>query len=239
MQTTESPTKPAREEVNSHILKLMVGLMALSLATLTNALNRLSGGLPLESISDSYWRGGWSQTIFLGFLFAIAAFLFAYNGGSTSEMIASKIASLAAVGVAMFPCECGDHTEIIKRVHFISAGVLFVVLVFFCYKFYKRALEPKEGETKVYTEAKYRAVLYAACGIALCTVIAGVSLDALFTAEGSKIGPIVSRFPNFIFYAEATGLVAFGFAWLIASRTIPFITAEPERYSLNPYVDQK
>ena len=238
MQTIESPTKPAREEINGHILKLMVGIMALCLAALTNAFNKLNGGRPLESISDSYWQGGWSQTIFLGFLFAIAAFLFAYNGKSTAEMIMSKIASLAAIGVAMFPCGCGDHTEIIKRVHFISAGLMFIVLVYFCYKFYKRALEPKDGETVVYTEAIFRAFIYAVCGIAICTVIAGVSLDALFTEEGRKVGPIVARFQNFIFYAEETGLVAFGIAWLVASRTIPLITAEPERFSLNPYLLQ-
>ena len=67
---------PKREEIDHRTIKLIVGVIALSLATLTGAF----AGTPIASISASYYEGGWSQTIFIGFLFAIAAFLLAYNG---------------------------------------------------------------------------------------------------------------------------------------------------------------
>jgi hypothetical protein len=52
-------------------------------------------------------------------------------------------------------------------------------------------------------------------------------------------GSIIARFQTFIFWAEATGLVAFGIAWLTASRTLPLITNQSERFSLSPYVRQE
>lgn len=238
MKTThEETTKPSREEINSHTIKLLIGVIAISLATLTS----LSTKVELWSISEAYWAGGPARTIFLGFLFAIAALLFAYNGTSTTEMIMSKIASIAAVCVAMFPCDCECRLkrpleypcEIIPSTHFIAAAVMFLILVFFCYAFYKRALKPKSGEKKVSAEAKLRAFIYAACALTIIAVIIAVVYDSV------THGSIVTRFQTFIFYAEATGLIAFGVAWLVASRTLPLITAPFERYSLNPYVSQE
>lgn len=81
---TES--KPKREEINSHTIKFIIGAIAILLATIVSWLN----DPPLTSISQSYTTGGLSRNIFVGFLFAIAAFLFAYNGKSTYEMLLSK-----------------------------------------------------------------------------------------------------------------------------------------------------
>lgn len=237
MQTTATPTKPAKEEVSSHILKFMIGVIAISLATITSLFTKVE----LWSISESYWAGGPARSIFLGFLFAIAVLLFAYNGKSTKEMIMSKIAGLAAICVAMFPCDCECASkrpelapcEIVPSMHFSAAAVMFIILVYFCYTFYARARKAKPGHTKVFAEAKLRSFIYAACGLTIIAVIIAVLFD-YFTN-----GSIIARFNTFIFYAEATALIAFGIAWLVASRTIPLLTAEPERYSLNPYVLQE
>src|SRR5258706_598202 len=104
---------PKRPEIDHRTIKLIVGLIALTLANLTSFFAQSS----ITSISASYYEGGWSLNIFVGFLFAISAFLLAYNGQSTSEMVLSKVAGFAALGVAMFPCKCGDHPEIIPDVH--------------------------------------------------------------------------------------------------------------------------
>lgn len=71
----------------------------MSLAGLTSFLAKYR----ITSISGSYYEGGWSQIILIGFLFAIAAFLLAYDGLSTREMVLSKVASVAALGVAIVP----------------------------------------------------------------------------------------------------------------------------------------
>ena len=89
---------PRRPEIDHRTIKLIVGGIALSLASLTN----LFAESPLESISASYYQTGWSNSIFIGFLFAIAAFLFAYNGLTRKEMVLSKSAGTAGLGVALW-----------------------------------------------------------------------------------------------------------------------------------------
>lgn len=265
---TKSQTTPAREEIDSHILKLMVGVIAISMPFVTNWLAPAPG---LWSISESYWRGGWAQVVFIGFLFAIATFLIAYNGKNTMQMVLSKIAGLAAICVALFPCECDctfpakpypppppqpapevdwlagtttipckDPFILVPHLHFVAAGLMFVILAYFCYVFYTRALEGK-GEPKIVSkEAKFRAGIYALCGLMIVAVIGAVSGDALFAWLNKETnGPLVARWQTVIFWAEATGLFFFGVAWLVASRTLPLLTAGFERNSLSPYVKQK
>src|SRR5262249_35008560 len=93
---------PDRPEINHRTMKLIVGLVALSLASLTSFFAHTR----ITSISASYYESGWSQNIFVGFLFAIAAFMLAYNGYSTLQMVLSKIAGIAALCIALFPCKC-------------------------------------------------------------------------------------------------------------------------------------
>jgi L-asparagine transporter-like permease len=69
---------PVWPEIDEHTSMLIVGLVALSLAWLTNHFS----DSPLQSISASYHEGGLSRNIFVGFICAIAAFLFSYNGKS-------------------------------------------------------------------------------------------------------------------------------------------------------------
>ena len=40
-----------------------------------------------------------------------------------------------------------------------------------------------------------------------------------------------SWIPQFVFYGEAVGLVAVGISWLVASRTLPGLTHQQERFS--------
>lgn len=210
---------PQRTEIDHHTMKLIVGLVAISLATLTS----FFADTPIQSISASYYEEGWSRNIFVGFLFAISAFLLAYNGRSATEMVLSKVAAVAAMGVAMFPCKCGDHQEIIRHVHGISAGVMFAILAVFCYKFYQRAMG------KGHVQAKWRAAIYVACGIAIVVSILVIAIDHLIN------GAISSKIIRLTFYCEATALIAFGVAWLVASRILPFITTSTERLTLSPF----
>lgn len=210
---------PKRAEINHHTIKLIVGVIAISLATLTS----LFSATPLQSISASYHEGGWSLNIFVGFLFAICAFLLAYNGKSLGELVLSKVAAIAAIGVAMFPCKCGNRPEIIPYVHGFSAAVMFVVLAIFCYLFFRRARD------KNTSEAKFRASIYALCGI---TIVASVLIIFFDHLSG---GVISLKIVRLTFYGEAAGLIAFGIAWLTASSILPLITNKEERISLSPF----
>ncbi len=209
-------TQPTKEEIDHRTLKLLVGLIALTLGPLTSFF--APADLKITSISASYYVDGWSQSILIGFLFAIATFLLAYNGKSRTEMLLSKVAAVAALCVALFPCGCDDRAEKVPHVHFASAAVMFLVLVYFCYAFYRRARD------KGHTEAKRRAVVYALCGLVIIASIAAMVFDTL-------AGEVLSKNSRFIFYCEQAGLAAFGFSWLTASRIFPFFTRRDERFS--------
>jgi hypothetical protein len=208
---------PKRREIDHRTMKLIVGVIALSLAHITNLFSDGS----ITSISASYYEGGWAQSFFVGFLFAIAAFLLAYNGESVAEMVLSKIAALAALGVALFPCECGGHPPIIPQVHGISAAVMFFVLAYFCYCFYSRARAKPNVQANV-----LRALVYALCGLVIVVSILVIGYD------NSTGGALSARIPRLVFYGERAGLIAFGISWLTASRVLPLITAKNERWLL-------
>jgi hypothetical protein len=207
-------------EIDHHILKLIVAVIALTLANLT----AFFSSAPIASISASYHEGGWARDIFVGFLFAISAFLLAYNGSSITEMVLSKVAAIAALGVAMFPCQCGDRAEIIPFVHALSAAIMFLVLAGFCAIFYSRA-RAKNRRT-----GDWRAYIYALCGTVIVAAVAVLAVD------GMTEGRISADVKRLTFYGERAGLMAFGISWLVASRVLPYITAADERVPVLPVV---
>ena len=213
---------PHREEIDHRTIKLLVGVIALTLGSLTS----FFAGTPILSISASYHVGGWSQSFFVGFLFAISAFLLAYNGLSFREMVMSKVAAVAALGVALFPCKCGQQTAVVPYVHAAAATAMFLVLAGFCYIFFKRARQ------KGYPQAKMRAAIYATCGVAIVLSITVLAIDAVFDgAVRTTLTSIGLNGARLVFYAEHTALIAFGTSWLTASRVLPVITQADERFS--------
>ncbi len=150
----------------------------------------------------------------------IAAFLLAYNGLSRREMLLSNVAAGAAFGVAMFPCQCDSHAELIPHVHGVSAATMFLILAYFCYSFWQRA------RSKRHAQAEIRAVIYALCGIAMLLAILVLAIDHLTR------GSLSARVVRLTFYGERAGLIAFGISWLTASRVLPLLTRQDERVSL-------
>ena len=209
---------PRRPEIDEHTIKLIVGVIAGSLGNLTAGF----AATPLTSISASYYQGGWSQSIFTGFLFATAAFLLAYNGNSIGEMIASKFAAVAALGVALFPCDCDGHQELVPHVHAGSAAVMFLVLTYFCYCFFRRA------RVKGHLQAKARAFIYATCGAVMILSLVALAFDHFAGGLLSRIDPWL------IYHGEYASLTAFGASWLTASRMLPVLTRKDERISVLP-----
>ena len=206
---------PTRHEIDHRTMKLIVGLIAINLAGLTS----FFASTPITSISASYYEGGWSQAIFIGFLFATAAFLLAYNGFSKTEMILSKVAAVAGLLVALVPCKCDIHIERVPYVHGASALVMFLILAYFCYGFFQRA------RAKATSRAILRAGIYSLCGIAILLSILVLLIDHF---SGGTFKAVV---PRLTFYGEATGLGAFGISWLTASRFLPILTLPEERFS--------
>ena len=209
-------------EIDEHTMKLIVGLIAFLLPVLTNYFSQED----LKAISASYHAGFWSRDIFVGCLFAISAFLLSYNGkpplpgqealnifdqlliSQSFQKFISKVAAFAAIGVAIFPCRCGDHIEIIPKVHGLSTFLMFMILSIFCFVFYKRA------KIKSHWHAKVRAFFYVACGagIIVCILIIGIhnSISDAETISDSRL----------TFWIELSALYAFGTSWFLASQKV-------------------
>ncbi|OGW37945.1 MAG: hypothetical protein A2X58_08385 [Nitrospirae bacterium GWC2_56_14] len=206
---------PSRQEIDHRAMKLIIGLIALTLANITSIFSHTL----ITSISAAYYEDGWARNFLVGFLFAISSFLLAYNGESRKEMFLSKLAAAAAFGVAMFPCGCDGHVELIPHVHYICAAVLFSILVAFCWIFHKRALQ------KGHREALRRSKLYLLCGAIIVLAMLVMFIDFI-THEA--LSAVVARLT---FYCERAGLVAFGVSWLTASRVLPVISSKKERFA--------
>ena len=198
---------PKRPEINEHTTKLIVGFIALMLPILTSIYSEK----PLDSISASYHEIGWSRDIFVGFLFAISAFLLSYNGKEPfmrTQMMMSKVGAIAALVVAIFPCKCTDHIEIIPYLHGIASAVMFLILTIFCIFFLFRAKD-KSG-----LHPKLRITIYVGCAIIMSAAIVFVTIDLMTN------GVISSGMDRFLYIAESSALYAFGLAWLTASQKL-------------------
>jgi hypothetical protein len=204
-----------KPEVDERMVKLLVGAIAFALPILVGW---TAWPVRLGSISAAYWEPFWPQTIFIGFLFAIAAYLWAYDGRTNHERVAAKIAAAAAMLIAMFPCNCTRHDEIIDGVHYASAILMYLVLAYFCWQFRARAL------AKGWARARARAKIYTGCAAVLAVAIVLLAANYL-THNG-----FTNRWETFVFTWESIGLFAFGFSWLTASHALPWLNHDQERF---------
>ncbi len=212
------PAGEKRHQIDHRTIKLIVGVIAVGIGPLTNFLAKHSASpVDITSISASYYVAGPAQTIFLGFLFAIAALLAAYNGFSTAEMISSKVAAVAALGVALFPCGCDGRPVRVPHAHEFFATIVFLILAYLALGFYRRARAKNDAK------ANARAIIYAICIVAIIGAIIVLALNGGLANTETKTESRVT------FYGELVALVAFGISWLTASHFIPVLTTEGDR----------
>lgn len=230
-----------RVSIDVRMLRLLVGGIAIGLAVLVQVFSPWS----LTSISGSYFAGDWPRNFFVGSLFFIAGFLIAYNGEWHIEAWLSKIAAVAAIGVATFPCDCALEAERrgtamlqclgenvdrylavsqclmrfqeIKGAHYISALVMFGILAAFCYFFYARA-KKKEDERR--RAARRRMFVYSTALVFIVLAIVALLIDYF---SGGRIS---AAWPTFVFWGEFVGLVSFGSSWIVASKVVPGLAHE-------------
>lgn len=212
-----------QKEIDHHVLRLIVGLIALLLPLFVIV---LTTGNPLGSISAAYHDDGAARDVFVGSLFAMAAFLFAYNGDHSRQSALSKVAAVSAVCIALFPTAGVSAPDTLAPwvgvVHYAAAAVMYGVLAYFCWSF-SRTARVKKAQ---YREAGARSVIYRLClvaiGVAIVFMLGYLVFDEFLD----------ERFPRYILVFEWLGLLAFGIAWLVASRIIPVITHRDERLKL-------
>ena len=188
-------------------LRLLMGLIALALPFVVS----LISSSPLSSISASYHTE--ARDAFVGMLFVVGAFLWAYNGHTSKEAWASKVASLAAIFVAIFPCSCDVYeTGITSIIHYSSAATLFAILAYFCFVPFRLNTKGKEGKKG------RRSKIYFVCG----WIMVGCMLSMIIT-KFTLSDEIINTL-SVTYLAEAIALGAFGVAWIVAGKCLsPFV----------------
>ena len=198
-------------------LRLLMGLIALALPFVVTALSTTD----LSSISASYYTE--ARDAFVGMLFVVSAFLWAYNGHAPAEGRAGKIASLAAILVALFPTACDScKSGIVSVIHYLAAVTLFSILAYFCFRFFRKNTKGQLRMSKKWRRDK----IYLACGTVMvaCMLIAAVA-NLTLSEETLKAWQVT-------YWAEAIALGAFGVAWIVAGKYLAALTDEDEELRL-------
>jgi hypothetical protein len=191
----------------SHLmLRRVLGILGIALPVVLALWGFALSGWSMElqdSISDYYSLR--TRDAFVGILFVIAWFLFAYRGYERKDDVAGYLACVFALGVAFFP-NSGEGWE--KIVHFSSAAGLFLVLSFF-----SLFLFTKSGDSRT-PQKRMRNRVYVACGLAMlaCMVLIGLYYLFLKDTAVSDIKPV--------FWLESLMIWAFGISWFVKGETL-------------------
>lgn len=199
-------------------LRRTVGVLGISLPFVLLLCSLVCGGYSklLPTISDYYYSN--MVDIFVGILFTIGWFLFAYEGYETRDNIAGNLACFFALGVALFPTK---GTGIIHTLHYTSAAGLFLTLIYFSLYIFPKTEKggkpfgcPKIRKRDGLSQEKLnRNRIYVFSGLVmLLCLIAIIIYKCLLDPWLYKYAPV--------FWLESLMLVAFGFSWFVKGDTL-------------------
>ena len=151
--------------------------------------------------------------VFVGSLCAIAVFLFSYCGHTRRDKIATNLASVFAIGVALFPTARTENAaapeEVIGTIHLLFAGALFLTLAYISLKLFR--LTDKVNPTP---EKLARNRVYTVCGYVMLACIGLIAAVKLFFDESA----VMDFRP--VYWLEAAAIIAFGVSWLTKGEAI-------------------
>jgi hypothetical protein len=178
-----------------------------------------SGSAVKESVSAYYHSS--MRDFFVGLSFLIGLFLITYKGFDRADDLASDLAGVAALCVAVFPNDPRDPSiaklgifqlapKVSDRIHVCSAAVHFVTLA--CISLF---LFTKTDETKPMTPQKQqRNVVYKWCGVIMFLALGCILAANSWMSDAQKA---VWR-PTLL--GETVALVAFGVSWIVKGEWI-------------------
>ncbi|MBI1768397.1 MAG: hypothetical protein HY015_08340 [Bacteroidetes bacterium] len=197
---------PPREEqqiISYLTLRVLIGAAGIALPVLCPIVTYiLSGYFFMPSISDYYYSP--ARNIFEGILFVLAFFLLAYRGYDTRDSIIANFGFAFALGVALLPCQSSY-----SAIHFISAGLLFGVFIWFSLVQFTKHKGDVKSESKV-----TRNRVYVICGWVMVASIVGIALSEIAMSETMRAQNHV------VFWCESIALWAFGCSWLVKGEVL-------------------
>ncbi len=234
------------KEINYKALRLIVGIIAVGIAIFTSILFAIHTGKSVipTSISVTYHLG--ARDFFVGSLFAVGAFLIAYNGFDKIEKVLAKFAGVFAILVAIFPttvnlnwisaegilfdtgvCQILSvseddetttcNTTSMKLAPYIHGGSA-VLLIFILYYFCRGFAKRVGKKLKKRPLMKRLRIRY--------FIYRACSASMVLSVVGLIISKIWLNSPSnkAVFWVEFVCLWAFGISWLVASKRIPLLS---------------
>ncbi|MGV9362434.1 DUF998 domain-containing protein [Amycolatopsis sp. NPDC003731] len=202
---TTATRSPQTTLVHSYLfLRRAIGLIGLALPfVLILGKQLVQGGDLLGSLSSYYYTD--LRDVLVGAMCAVGVFLLAYYGHDYVDNIASTVAGLGAIGLALFPTTPGHDVtgwdRTVGVLHLAFAAVFFLSLAYFCLRLF-----PHDGE-----QPEKFGALYRVCG--------GVILACLVLIALAKyLGLTPDLHPAL--WLEAVAVEAFGVAWAVKGGTL-------------------
>ncbi len=208
------------ELISAKALMLCIGLLAFALPILLILTAVVLDGCELVQNSISAYYHTVSRNLFVGSICSIAFCLFAYKGYSDLDNLLANAASILALGVAFLPTSVsGPFTDclqnaidmkLIGKLHFISAGALFILLgIFSAFIFTKSGGNMTDSKRR-------RNLIFRVCGYLIFACI--VLLTAYFLFLKDRFLNLADMRP--VFWIETICLWSFAVSWLTKSGII-------------------
>jgi len=215
----ETETSP--DQLQKHItstyfsLRWSIFVLSVSLPIVLYLIGRYSDIALLPSMSDYYPHGtDGSRNWFVGSLFAVGCALYAYRGYSDIENVSLDAAGVLALGIALFPCRCGNRLAA-PTPHGFCAVTFFLVMAFVCIKCAPETLtlmtRPEDRKKRVLFERAY----YIIAAFMIVSPGLAYGFSALTGHDGSRT-----------FFVEAFGVYSFAAYWLTKNIELKITDAE-------------
>ncbi|OXM62304.1 DUF998 domain-containing protein [Amycolatopsis vastitatis] len=202
---TTATTSPQTTLVHSYLfLRRAIGLIGLALPFVLILGKQLAQGGDLAgSLSDYYYTG--LRDVLVGAMCAVGVFLLAYYGHDRVDNLASSVAGLGAIGLALLPTTPDHDVTAWDRtsgvLHWVFAAVFFLSLAYFCLRLF-----PHDGEQPPGT-----GVVYRVCGVVILACLVLIAVTKAF-------GLLPALLPAL--WLESVAVWAFGVAWLVKGQTL-------------------
>ncbi len=145
------------------------------------------------------------RDVFVGMLFAISVGLLTYRGYDWRDNVFTNVASVLAIGVALFPTDADpDVYTTIGTIHLVCAGGFFAVLIYIAGWLFTKSKNTTPRK-------RLRNRIYKLCA---CFMAGALLLMFTYYLLPEDINAQL-RVYNPVFYLEALAIAAFGFAWLV------------------------
>ncbi len=189
--------------------------------------------LGLRSSISAYYHTGMGD-VFVGTIFAIGIFLFAYKGYEPKDDRAGDFACFCAIGLALFytfpdmgdpsrgigltlsPATADILEKIIAGAHFVFAAGFFLTLAYFSLCLFTKS------DREITPKKRQRNLVYKACGYVMLLALALISLEGLIQylelLPDATLRTIESLDPRF--WLESIAMVAFGVSWSVKGEAI-------------------